>query len=76
MLGKMPVVSLVDTLQLPPKMVDGLRLARPKVSQTQVSVRPSGVFDGCVQNTGQAEVVNVRSLPLVVPAPFTAFTRK
>ena len=40
------VAPLDDTTQLDPKMVDGFRLLRPKVSQMHVSATLFGALEG------------------------------
>jgi hypothetical protein len=59
MLGTIPVESLVDTIQLELKMVEGFSEERANVSQTQLNDKPAGVLDGGVQVNGHDEVVNV-----------------
>lgn len=48
--GNTPVLSEEpsEIAQVPPKIVDGLRLVRPKLSHTQVTDTPNGIFDGAL----------------------------
>ena len=49
MLGWMPVLSLMEVIQFWPKMVEGLRLVRLKLSQTQLTATPAGMLLGGLQ---------------------------